>query len=122
MKSRPLPRRPHDQQEAWQFATQRSACRRQRAHRAAARTGAAPPPVAVTARDTPRTRPAVEPEVPLQVLVPKSIRKQLGHKAAEEGQSLRALVLRAFRGIGLTVTDDQIEGKRGRRDDEFINS
>ena len=77
---------------------------------------AAPPPVAVTARDTPRTRPAVEPEVPLQVLVPKSIRKQLGLKAAEEGESLRALVLRAFRGIGLTVTDEQIAGKRGRRD------
>ena len=62
-----------------------------------------------------RGRP-IEPEVPLQVLVPKSIRKQLGLKAAEEGESLRALVLRAFRGIGLTVTDEQIAGKRGRRD------
>ncbi len=77
---------------------------------------APPPPIAVPARMATRPQPAAEPEVPLQVLVPKSIRKQLGLKAAEEGESLRALVLRAFRGIGLTVTDEQIAGKRGRRD------
>ncbi len=56
-----------------------------------------------------------EPEVPLQVLIPASIRKQLAFKAAEEGQSLRALVLRAIRSIGITVTDAEIKGKRGRR-------
>jgi hypothetical protein len=59
--------------------------------------------------------PAVEPEVPLQVLIPASIRKQLALKAAEEGQSLRALVLRAIRSLGVTVTDADIKGKRGRR-------
>jgi hypothetical protein len=62
-----------------------------------------------------RAIPVVEPEVPLQVLVPKSIRTQLGVKAAEEGESLRALVLRAVRSLGITVTDAQIKGKRGRR-------
>jgi len=62
-----------------------------------------------------RTAPAVEPEVPLQVLVPAGIRKQLALKAAEEGQSLRALVLRAIRSLGVTVTDADIKGKRGRR-------
>jgi hypothetical protein len=56
-----------------------------------------------------------EPEVPLQVLIPASIRKQLALKAAEEGQSLRALVLRAVRSLGITVTDADIKGKRGRR-------
>jgi hypothetical protein len=58
---------------------------------------------------------AVEPEVPLQVLIPASVRKQLALKAAEEGQSLRALMLLAIRSLGITVTDVQIKGKRGSR-------
>lgn len=57
----------------------------------------------------------IEPEVPLQVLIPASIRKQLAFKTAEEGQSLRALVLRAIRSLGIEVSDAQIRGKRGRR-------
>ena len=56
-----------------------------------------------------------EPEVPLQVLVPKHIRTQLGVKAAHEGQSLRALILSAIRSLGIAVTDAEISGKRGRR-------
>jgi hypothetical protein len=62
-----------------------------------------------------RVAPAVDPEVPLQVLVPAGIRKQLALKAAEEGQSLRALMLRAIRSLGITVTDADIKGKRGRQ-------
>ena len=62
-------------------------------------------------------RPVVmaEPEVPLQVLIPANIRKQLALKAAEEGQSLRALVLTAIRSLGIPVTEADIKGKRGRR-------
>ena len=52
----------------------------------------------------------------MQVLIPASIRKQLALKAAEEGQSLRALILRAIRSLGVTVTDADIRGKRGRRE------
>ena len=74
----------------------------------------APPPV-IPERKAARAQPAIEPEVPLQVLIPANIRKQLAFKAAEEGQSLRALVLRAIRSIGITVTDAEIKGKRGRR-------
>jgi hypothetical protein len=66
-------------------------------------------------RNTARSSPAIEPEVPLQVLIPASIRKQLALKAAEEGKSLRALVLGAIRSLGITVTDADIRGKRGRR-------
>ncbi len=66
-------------------------------------------------RKTAGPRLAVEPEVPLQVLIPASIRKQLALKAAEEGKSLRALVLGAIRNLGITVTDADIKGKRGRR-------
>jgi hypothetical protein len=73
------------------------------------------PPPAIPERKAARAQPAIEPEVPLQVLIPASIRKQLAFKAAEEGQSLRALVLRAIRSLGITVTDAEIKGKRGRR-------
>ena|ERR1700722_20115717 len=73
-----------------------------------------PPPV-IPERKAARAQPAIEPEVPLQVLIPANIRKQLAFKAAEEGQSLRALVLRAIRSLGITVTDTEIKGKRGRR-------
>ena len=61
-------------------------------------------------------RPApAEPEVPLQVLVPRHIHRKLGVMAAEGSQSLRALVLRAVRSLGIEVTDEEIRGKRGRR-------
>jgi len=73
-------------------------------------------PVAeVPSRRTARPVPVMEPEVPLQVLIPANIRKQLAVKAAEEGQSLRALVLRAIRSLDIAVTDAEIAGKRGRR-------
>ena len=62
-----------------------------------------------------QTKPLVEREVPLQVLIPEHIRRQLGVKAAEEGRSLRELVLRAVRSLGIEVTDGEIKGKRGRR-------
>jgi hypothetical protein len=79
--------------------------------------GAAPAPAAVepSIRKSGRSSPVSEPEVPLQVLIPASIRKQLALKAAEEGKSLRALVLGAIRSLGITVTDADIKGKRGRR-------
>ena len=43
------------------------------------------------------------------------IHRKLGVMAAEESQSLRALVLRAVRSLGIEVTDEEIRGKRGRR-------
>jgi hypothetical protein len=88
---------------------------------ATARAEAPPPPETIplpsvseppqrTARSS-----AAEPEVPLQVLVPRHIHRKLGVKAAEESQSLRALVLRAVRSLGIEVTDEEIRGKRRRR-------
>ena len=59
-----------------------------------------------------------ETEVPLQVLIPGHVRKQLAVMAAEQGESLRALTLRAIRSLGIAVTDADIKGKRGRR--EFL--
>ncbi len=59
--------------------------------------------------------PAEEPEVPLQVLVPLHVRVQLDRLHAETRKPLRALALEALRGIGITVTDEDIAGKRGRK-------
>lgn len=61
--------------------------------------------------------PAVEEEVevPLQVLVPVHIREELGIMVAKERISLRALILRSIRSLGIEVTEQEIKGKRGRR-------
>jgi hypothetical protein len=57
----------------------------------------------------------VEPEVPLQVLVPAHIREELGILVAKERVSLRSLILRGVRSLGIEVTEEEIKGKRGRR-------
>lgn len=56
-----------------------------------------------------------EVEVPLQVLVPAHIREELGIMVAKERTSLRALILRSIRSLGIEVTEQEIKGKRGRR-------
>ena len=68
-----------------------------------------------TERASISTQFGIEPEVPLQVLIPKHIRTQLGVLAANEGKSLRAVVLTAIRGLGISITDEEIRDKRGRR-------
>jgi hypothetical protein len=56
-----------------------------------------------------------EPEVPLQVLMPAHIREELGIMVAKERVSLRSLILRSVRSLGIEVTEEEIRGKRGRR-------
>ena len=75
------------------------------ARRAAPPVGARPP--------APASRSSKE--VPLQVLIPEPVRAQLGMLAAKERASLRALILRAVRSLGIEVTDDELRDKRGRR-------
>ena len=70
----------------------------------AAQTSLRPEPVA-----------EAEPEVPLQVLVPAHIREELGIMVAKERVSLRSLILRGVRSLGIEVTEEEIKGKRGRR-------
>jgi hypothetical protein len=76
-----------------------------------------PEPVPPVPNEQPRRMPIAkeEPEVPLQVLVPVRIREELGILAAKERQSLRALILRAVRSLGIEVSEEEVEGKRGRR-------
>lgn len=83
------------------------------------------PPATVSAE--PPARPEPEPatlastaasrEVQLHVLVPAHVRKQVDIMGAHEGVSLRTLVLRGLREIGITVSDEEIRGghKRERR-------
>lgn len=76
------------------------------------------PMTAVAKIEPPRraATPAIEEvEVPLQVLVPAHIREELGIMVAKERISLRALILRSIRSLGIEVTEQEIKGKRGRR-------
>jgi hypothetical protein len=88
---------------------------------ATARALTDPSPAAHVAKAPPsprRVAPATvkdEPEVPLQVLVPAHIREELGIMVAKERVSLRSLILRGVRGLGIEVTEEEIRGKRGRR-------
>lgn len=61
--------------------------------------------------------PEVSREVQLHVLVPAHVRKQVDIMGAHEGVSLRTLVLRGLREIGIRVSDEEIRGghKRERR-------
>lgn len=70
---------------------------------------------ASTAEPPAPPEPVVEPEVPLQVLVPRHVRVQLDRMHAETRKPLRVLALEALRGIGIHVTDEDIAGKRGRK-------
>jgi hypothetical protein len=56
-----------------------------------------------------------EPEVPLQVLVPRHVRVQLDRMHADTRKPLRALTLEALRAIGIEVSDEDIAGKRGKK-------
>jgi hypothetical protein len=55
--------------------------------------------------------PSAGPEVPLQVVIPEHVRRQLAVNAAEEGRSFRSLVLTALRGLGIDVSEADIKGK-----------
>lgn len=56
-----------------------------------------------------------EPEVPLQITIPRRVKRALDLKSVETGRTRRALVLEALRAVGVTVTDDDIAGRRGAR-------
>ncbi len=69
-----------------------------------------------TGRGTPKAAaPAGEPEVPLQVTIPKRVKRALDLRSVETGRTRRALVLEALREVGVTVTDDDIAGRRGAK-------
>jgi hypothetical protein len=54
-------------------------------------------------------------EVPIQVMVPPSVRRQLAIMSAERGENLRTVVLRALGAIGIKIPPSQLVDRRGRR-------
>lgn len=54
-------------------------------------------------------------EVPIQVMVPVSVRRQIAVMSAERGESIRTVVLRALGGIGIKIPSSQLVDRRGRR-------
>ena len=58
------------------------------------------------------TKKPAEPEVPIQVKIPKSIQKQLYHLSVEEGVSLRTLILRGIQSLGIEVPKDELNSRR----------
>ena len=49
-----------------------------------------------------------EKDVPVQVMVPERVRRQLAIMSAERGESIRAVVLRALGEIGIRVPKEQL--------------
>lgn len=74
----------------------------------------ATPPQPTAPAEPGRTR---DREVPLHVLVPAHVRKQVDLMGAEQGESLRTIVLRGLRSVGIRVSDEEIRGghKRDKR-------
>ena len=56
-----------------------------------------------------------EKEVPIQVMVPSDIHKQVALMGVENGESIRTIVLRGLKAIGVNIPDSQMVDRRGRR-------
>lgn len=54
-------------------------------------------------------------EVPLQVMVPPMVRRQLALLCAERGESMRTVVLRGLRNLGVEIDEAELVDRRGRR-------
>ena len=76
-----------------------------------------PPPLARSVAPlAPAATPAAQDqEVPLQITIPKRVRRQLDRLAFESEETLRAVILRAVRSFGVEVSDDDLKDRRGRR-------
>jgi hypothetical protein len=47
--------------------------------------------------------------------VPESIRRQVALQCAERGESIRTMVLRGLRAVGIQVAESELTDRRGRR-------
>jgi len=54
-------------------------------------------------------------EVPIQVMVPFHVHKQVALMGAQNGESIRTVVLRGLKAIGIDIPDNQLVDRRGRR-------
>jgi hypothetical protein len=59
--------------------------------------------------------PVASKEVPLQVMVPERIRREVALLCASRRESLRTTVLRGLRAVGIEVPESELVDRRGRR-------
>lgn len=53
--------------------------------------------------------------VPLQIMVPVAVRKQLGLLCVDRGENIRTLVLRGLKAVGVKVPENELTERRGRK-------
>lgn len=66
-------------------------------------------------RGTPVSAELAQKDVPLQVMVPATVRRQLALLCAERGESMRTVVLRGLRSFGVEIDEAELVDRRGRR-------
>lgn len=54
-------------------------------------------------------------EVPIQVMVPEDVRRQVAMMGAENGENIRTIVLRGLQKLGIQVPESELIDRRGRR-------
>jgi hypothetical protein len=54
-------------------------------------------------------------EVPMQIMVPESVRRQVALLCADRGENIRTMVLRGLRSVGIRVSESELTDRRGRR-------
>lgn len=56
-----------------------------------------------------------EREVAIQVMVPPAVHKQVALMSVQQGESMRTVVLRGLKAIGVDVPEEELVDRRGRR-------
>ena len=56
-----------------------------------------------------------EREVAIQVMVPPAVHKQVALMSVHQGESMRTVVLRGLKAIGVDVPDEELVDRRRRR-------
>lgn len=54
-------------------------------------------------------------EVPIQIMVPERVRRQVAMMGADRGENIRTLVLRGLQAIGIEIPESELKDRRGRR-------
>jgi len=54
-------------------------------------------------------------EVPIQIMVPEAVRRQVAIMGADRGENIRTVVLRGLRAIGIDIPESELVDRRGRR-------
>ncbi len=74
--------------------------------------GVAPASVLSSVQADDKAERSVQGEVPLQITVPKHVRKRLLIMATEQDCSMRALILKAVRSLGVEIDEEELRDKR----------